>query len=81
MGFVFPWERWLRKPLKEWAAGVLFDRGSLEATGFNEVAVRRLWGEFQRPGSRARYSEILCLIHLMFWVKRHGLGPGDSRRG
>jgi asparagine synthase (glutamine-hydrolysing) len=73
MGFVFPWERWLRRELKNFVAGVFVDIETLEAVGLDHIAVQRLWQDFlaARPG--VRYTDILCLLHLLRWVRRHRL--------
>jgi asparagine synthase (glutamine-hydrolysing) len=76
MGFVFPWERWLRHELKGWVEAVLTDRPTLEAAGLDPAAVGQLWGEYQASVPGVRYTDILCLVHLLCWVRRHGLALG-----
>ena len=73
MGFVLPWEQWLRGELRAWVGTVLTDRGTLQASGLEPVAVEKLWQDFLagRPGTR--YTDVLCLAHLLHWVKQHGL--------
>jgi asparagine synthase (glutamine-hydrolysing) len=73
MGFVFPWEHWLREELRPRVAAVLTDREVLEAAGLDGPAVRSLWEGFlaRRPG--LRYTDVLCLLNLLAWVKRHRL--------
>ena len=73
MGFVFPWERWLRHELKDLVASVFGDADTLHAVGLNAAAVGRLWADYLagRPG--VRYTDVLCLLHLLHWVRRHRL--------
>ncbi|MBI3466419.1 MAG: asparagine synthase (glutamine-hydrolyzing) [Planctomycetes bacterium] len=73
MGFVFPWERWLRKELRGWAAETLTDASSVESAGLNGAAVAALWKDFlaSRPG--IRHPEILCLTNLLRWSTKHGV--------
>jgi asparagine synthase (glutamine-hydrolysing) len=77
MGFVLPWERWLRGELRSWVGTALTDREALAAAGFEAPAVEKLWNDFLagRPGTR--YTDVLCLAHLLHWVKRHGLAVAD----
>lgn len=78
MGFVFPWERWLRQELKDLVATVLNDTDAVQAAGLNGEAVQRLWRDYLwgRPG--IRYSDVLCLLHLLYWVRRHKLTVEQS---
>jgi asparagine synthase (glutamine-hydrolysing) len=73
MGFVFPWEEWLRGPLQPFVGERLTDRVALGAAGFDDSAVGKLWQAFlaRKPGVRA--GDVLCLVHLLDWVRRHGL--------
>lgn len=72
MGFVFPWERWLRNELRDWAAEALTDQTALANVGLNGDAVGSLWNDFlaNRPG--IRHPEILCLTHVLRWSTKHG---------
>src|SRR5262249_29407891 len=71
MGFVFPWERWLRRELKDRISALFSDRDALEAARLESSGVQTLWAAFlgSRPG--VRYTDILCLAHLLHWVARH----------
>ncbi len=71
MGFSFPWERWLRGELRGPAESVLTDKAALLATGFDPAAVDRLWKDFlgHEPGVRA--TDVLGLVHLLYWLRRH----------
>jgi asparagine synthase (glutamine-hydrolysing) len=79
MGFVLPWERWLRHELKDWVADVLADADTQQIVGLDTTAVQKLRTAFlaSRPG--IRYTDILCLVHLCHWVRQHGRHAGSSR--
>jgi asparagine synthase (glutamine-hydrolysing) len=76
MGFVFPWEEWLRGPLREHAAGVLADQAAVRAAGLDPAAVRQVWDGFlaRRPG--VRYTDVFCLTNLVHWVRRYRVESG-----
>jgi asparagine synthase (glutamine-hydrolysing) len=69
MGFVFPWECWLRHELRDRVGGLLGDADAVEAAGLAPRGVRQLWEDFlaSRPG--IRYTDILGLVHLLFWTR------------
>jgi asparagine synthase (glutamine-hydrolysing) len=84
MGFVFPWERWLRHELRGLVAELFSDHDAVDAAGLDAAAVQQLWADFlaARPG--VRYTDVLCLLHLLHWVHQHGLSlatvPGQPVR-
>jgi asparagine synthase (glutamine-hydrolysing) len=73
MGFIFPWEHWLRQELRGRVTDTLAERDVLEAAGLDPAGARALWEGYLagRPG--LRYTDVLCLVNLLAWVKRHGL--------
>jgi asparagine synthase (glutamine-hydrolysing) len=72
-GFVLPWEGWLRRELRDAVTDCLHDREAIAAAGLKFAAVDALWERFvaARPGVRA--SDVLGLVTLLSWVRRHGL--------
>src|SRR5262249_53004709 len=52
MGFVFPWECWLRHDLRDRIGSLLGNEESLDAVGLSLRGVRQLWEDFlhRRPG-------------------------------
>jgi asparagine synthase (glutamine-hydrolysing) len=72
-GFVLPWERWLRRELRNSVADCLHDREAIAAAGLSLPAVDALWVQFAaaRPGVRA--SDVLGLVTLLSWIRRHRL--------
>lgn len=73
MGFVFPWERWLRGELRQRISAVLLDRPTLTATGLDAAAVQQLWNDYLNYHPGVRYTDILCLVHLLYWAQEHRL--------
>lgn len=73
MGFVFPWERWLRHELRAHVSGILLDRPGVAAAGLNLDGVQLLWQDFLEGHPGVRYTDILSLVHLLCWVTQHRL--------
>ena len=73
MGFVFPWEEWLRGPLKTYVGDILADADAVRAAGLEPVAVQGIWEGFlgRQPG--IRYTDVFCLSNLIHWVRRQRL--------
>jgi asparagine synthase (glutamine-hydrolysing) len=73
MGFVLPWEKWLREELRPSITALLTDRDAVEAATLNPPAVQALWDDFltRKPG--IRYSDIFCLANLIRWANQHRL--------
>src|SRR5262249_37269108 len=74
MGFVFPWESWLRHELRDRVDALLGDAAALEAVRLSPAGVRRLWHDFlaRRPG--LRYTDVLGLAHPLHWAGRNRFG-------
>ncbi len=73
MGFVFPWERWLRAELRPRVAALLGDSATLQKAGLVPAAVQKLWNAFLASQPGVRYTDILALVHLLHWVRQHRL--------
>ncbi|HEY5312156.1 MAG TPA: asparagine synthase (glutamine-hydrolyzing) [Pirellulales bacterium] len=73
MGFVFPWEIWLRNELRSVVSCVFSDAQTFAALGIDQEAAKQLWQGFCqfRPG--IRYSDILSLLHLLTWVRTNNM--------
>jgi asparagine synthase (glutamine-hydrolysing) len=72
-GFVFPWDRWLRAELKPRVAALFREQDTLRAAGLSGCAVEKLWYAFLASKPGVRYTDILAVVHLMFWVRQHRL--------
>jgi asparagine synthase (glutamine-hydrolysing) len=73
MGFVFPWEHWLRHELKSRVEFVLTNAEALQAVGLNQAATWDFWNRFLAADPGIRYTDILCLLNLLYWTRRHRL--------
>jgi asparagine synthase (glutamine-hydrolysing) len=71
MGFVFPWERWLRHELREQIEALFADEDALETAGLHRPGVQKLWNAFLASEPGIRYADVLCLAHLVHWVSKH----------
>lgn len=73
MGFVLPWEGWLRNELRDYTSAVLERTPILQAVGLNRTLVHRTWQDFLAHRGGVRASMMLSLINLLHWVGKHGL--------
>lgn len=71
MGFVFPWEIWLRGQLRNVVASTLGDWETLEAAGLRPAVAMKLWTQFLNCKPGIRYTDILDLVHLLSWIRAH----------
>ncbi|HEY7328462.1 MAG TPA: asparagine synthase (glutamine-hydrolyzing) [Gemmataceae bacterium] len=72
-GFTFPWEAWLRGPLRSYAKKALSDTDVWLGLGFNPAAPARLWKRFEARDRRVAALQILALLILAHYSVRHGL--------
>ncbi len=79
MGFVLPWERWLRQELRTRVAHTLTNPSALASAGLDSEGVKTIWQGFLARQPGIRYSDILGLLHLSTWVERHGLEVDSPR--
>ena len=76
MGFAVPIDRWLRVPLRDWAADLLHPRALAEDALFNVGLVRRRWEEHQAGTRNWQYSLWIVLM-AQAW-RRRWLGGSSS---
>jgi asparagine synthase (glutamine-hydrolysing) len=69
MGFVFPWDRWLRNELHAFVDRHLLDRESVQAAGLVPGEVARVWRAFQAGRGGVRYADMLTLLNLVHWCQ------------
>ncbi len=69
MGFVLPWDQWLRQELSTFAHDRLQQLGRHEA--FNARGIERLWLRFLKGDRRVTWSRIWQLVVLADWLERH----------
>ena len=79
MGFAAPIDRWLRGPLREWAADLLDPRALREDGLFNVDLVRRHWDEHQ-AGTRNRQYPLWTVLMAQAWRRRWLSSPTRPER-
>src|SRR5205823_7100763 len=72
-GFAFPWQVWLRGPLRSRAAQAVANRDVWSTLGLNPQTPAKLWHRFLRGDRRVPGIQILALIVLEDFTSRHGL--------
>jgi asparagine synthase (glutamine-hydrolysing) len=70
-GFGVPLDRWLRGPLKEWAADLLSPATLRRQGYFRPQVVERAWREHQE-GVRDRHYWLWDLLMFQMWLERRG---------
>jgi len=71
MGFVLPFERWLRCSLREFANERLEQDEVFRAIGVCPAEVRRLWGAFLHGSAEVTWSRVWGLCVLSDWCSRN----------
>lgn len=78
MGFVLPWSRWLRGELGPVLDESLEDAAAAEACGLDPGGVSYVRTRFERRDRLVREADVLCLLVLLRWVRRHVLEAGPA---
>ncbi|MEZ4774541.1 MAG: asparagine synthase (glutamine-hydrolyzing) [Bacteroidia bacterium] len=71
MGFVFPWNQWIRQDLKKFCEDRIFRLANREL--FNGEVVRTMWKEFLNNSKRVNWIRIWMLVVLEDWMERNGI--------
>ncbi|MBT3648760.1 MAG: asparagine synthase (glutamine-hydrolyzing) [Flavobacteriales bacterium] len=71
MGFVLPWEHWLKNELKDFCEERLEWLASTDY--FDEMHVISLWEEFLKGSGKISWSRIWPLVTLADWMKRNNV--------
>lgn len=69
MGFVFPWEHWLRTELKEFAEENLKNLANHQL--FQEQSIMDIWKDFLNGKPGINWSRIWSLVVLSYWMRKH----------
>ena len=69
MGFVLPWESWMKKELKEFSYEGLMGLANLEF--FNMKEVERLWASFLTSDKLVPWYKIWSLVILGKWISNN----------
>ena len=73
MGFVFPFQTWLKSDLKYLGDNCLLPGQSWEELGFNKNKVESLWNGFLESKKDVTYPRIWSLIVLHEWCSRNNV--------
>lgn len=71
-GFVLPFDRWLRGPLRPLAESVLFDEGLHEQLGLRTSVLKSWTTQFYREASLP-WSRLWAVIVYLYWGKRNNV--------
>lgn len=69
MGFTFPWNDWLRGPLRAFVGDHLSDLGKRDA--FNPQGIEVLWKEFESGHPNLNWAHIWNLVVLEHWLRKN----------
>ena len=69
MGFVFPWEKWLKTELKDFVNNNLAELENYPE--FNFDGVQRLWARFLMEDKSVYWTQIWGLVVLGYWLKNN----------
>jgi asparagine synthase (glutamine-hydrolysing) len=72
-GFTFPWDAWLRGPLRERAVRAMSHHAVWSNLGLSPAAPAALWQRFERGDRRVAGLQVLALVVLEDFASRHGL--------
>ncbi len=72
-GFTFPWEHWLRGPLKPLGDAAFADRATFEGIGIDATKAAELWAGFQARTPGITWPRVWALIVLQDWTTRWGV--------
>ena len=71
MGFMFPWEHWIREDLRDFCGQKM--EALAEREIFNPVAVRKLWSRFLQKDAKITWIKVWMLVALEDWIERNGV--------
>jgi len=72
-GFTFPWDHWLRGPLKSKIEPIISSDERWLRAGIYPSGVRQMWERFLRRDPRVTALQVLSLLVLAKFVERHNL--------
>ena len=70
-GFVMPFDRWIRRGLKDVIGNTLRDPQMVAPTGLQPAAVERLWRAFLDGSPGIYWSRVWAIFVLVRWCQRH----------
>jgi len=72
-GFTFPWDAWLRGPMRDRVHRALHERDVWKAVCLEPSAPEQLWARFEGGDPRVGGLQVMALWVLQSFVQRHGL--------
>jgi len=72
-GFTFPWDDWLRGPLRQRATLAMREADVWRALGIDPQGPSYLWRRFEGGDRRVAALQVLALLVLADYTARHGL--------
>ncbi len=73
MGFVLPFERWFRGPLRAWLADAVLGETVRAMGALDEVAVGAMWQAFVGGGGGVTASRVWAIAALVMWCAEYGM--------
>lgn len=73
MGFVLPFDRWIRRGLKKTMDETMRDPQAVASAGLSPPTVERLWRAFLDGAPGIYWSRVWALYILVRWCSRHGV--------
>src|SRR5205814_7510689 len=70
-GFVLPYDRWIRRGLRDAMDDTFRDERALRAAGLAPAPVARLWRAFLDHARGMYWSRVWALYVLVRWCQRH----------
>lgn len=70
-GFVLPFDRWIRRGLKDIMDRTLRDPSAVAAVGLNPATVERLWRAFLSGAPGTYWSRVWSIYVFVRWCHRH----------
>jgi asparagine synthase (glutamine-hydrolysing) len=73
VGFVLPFDRWIKKSLGAVMDDTMRDSAGVRAVGLDPAAVERLWRAFREGAPGVYWSRVWAVYVFLRWCHRHGV--------
>ena len=78
-GFTFPWERWLRGPLRGTVEDTIRGHSALDALGIDRAAACRMFERFQQDDPDVSWRHVWSLFVVLRWEAEQLFRPAVGR--
>jgi asparagine synthase (glutamine-hydrolysing) len=75
-GFTFPWDRWLRGPLRETVGDTIRSRRALDTLGIDRAAAGRMFERFLQDDPDVSWRHVWSLFVILRWEAEQQARPG-----